>query len=134
LASSPDRRGGTGIRRRRTEDDREPTRSSKKSLSEEYSGLRCEAFPQNARRGKEDEAGLRRPRRNATVREKRRNTDWSIFEIGCILQTIINSLKTMAKRNSGLKRQKSNSHKTKKRLEIKRLMLEEKAKKHKNKK
>jgi len=40
----------------------------------------------------------------------------------------------MAKRNSGLKRQKSNSHKTKKRLEIKRIMLEEKAKKHKNKK
>lgn len=40
----------------------------------------------------------------------------------------------MSKRNSGIKRQTSNSHKTKKRLEAKRLMLEEKAKKHKNKK
>jgi hypothetical protein len=39
----------------------------------------------------------------------------------------------MAKRNSGIKRQKSNSHKTKKRLEIKRLMLEAKAKKRKHK-
>jgi len=35
----------------------------------------------------------------------------------------------MAKRTSGLKRQKSYSHKTKKRLEIKRLMLEAKKKK-----
>lgn len=39
----------------------------------------------------------------------------------------------MAKRNSGIKRQKSHSHKTKKRLEIKRLMLEDKKTRNKNK-
>ena len=33
----------------------------------------------------------------------------------------------MAKRSTGIRRQKSNSHKTAKRLEIKRVMLEEKA-------
>jgi len=41
----------------------------------------------------------------------------------------------MAKRKTGVgKRRKTHSHKTKKRLEIKRLMLEEKANKKKKKK
>jgi hypothetical protein len=39
----------------------------------------------------------------------------------------------MAKRNSGLKKQVGHSHKTKKRLEIKRLMLEARAAKKKRK-
>jgi len=40
----------------------------------------------------------------------------------------------MAKRNSGLKRQVGHSKKTKKRLEAKRVMLEAKAAKRRNKK
>jgi hypothetical protein len=53
--------------------------------------------------------------------------------ISCYTEPITKLIKTdMAKRVSGLKRQKSHSHKTKKRLEAKRVMLEEKAKKRKN--
>ena len=50
-----------------------------------------------------------------------------------IIDDLVNNIHMAKRKKAAGRRQKSHSHKTKKRLEIKRLMLEEKAKKKKRK-